>query len=156
MAIPKKIKDYLDKEKVAYQLHEHGRLFTAAEIAGAEHVPGKQMIKVVIVEADDQFLMCLLPATHYLDLDKFQKAVSAKKIRLANEQEMSNLFPDCEIGSEPPFGSLYNLKVFADKQLQEDTEVAFNAGSHNDLIKMKYEEFLRLASPNFLEIGVHI
>lgn len=156
MAIPKKVKDFLENERVGYQLLQHDRLFTAAEIAGAKHIPGQQMIKIVIVNIDNQFVMCLLAATHHLDLEKFKKAVGAKEIRLANESEMLTLFPDCEVGSEPPFGALYDLKVFADPVLKKDDEVAFNAGTHTDLIKMRYEEFLRLVNPKFVDMGVHI
>ncbi len=156
MTVPKKIREYLDKERVGYQLLEHSRAFTATEVAGAQHVPGRQMIKSVIVKADDQFVMCLLPAIHYLDIDKFKEISGAKQVRLAHEEEMSKLFPDCEIGSEPPFGALYGIKVYADKFLEEDNEVAFNAGTHSDMIKMKFKDVQRLSQPVFVEIGVHI
>jgi Ala-tRNA(Pro) deacylase len=156
MTVPKKIREYLDKEKVGYQLLEHGRAFTATEVAGAQHVPGRQMVKSVIVKADDQFLMCLLPAIHLLDLEKLKAAIGAKLVRLAQEEEMSKLFPDCEIGSEPPFGTLYGLKVYADKFLEEENEVAFNAGTHTDMIKMKFKDVQRLSQPTFIEMGIHI
>lgn len=156
MTVPKKIKEYLDKERVAYEHLEHDRAFTATEVAGAQHVPGRQMVKCVIVKADDQFVMCLLPAIHYLDLDKFKIAIHAREVRLANEEEMIKLFPECETGSEPPFGALFGIKVYADKFLEEDNDVAFNAGTHTDVIKMKFQDFQRLVQPVFIEIGVHI
>lgn len=156
MTVPKKIKEYLDKERVGYQLLEHDRAFTATEVAGAQHVPGRQMVKCVIVKADDQFVMCLLPAIHNLDLDKFKTAIHARQVRLANEEEMAKMFPECETGSEPPFGVLFGIKVYADKFLQEDNDVAFNAGTHIDVIKMKFPDFLRLVQPIFIDFGVHI
>jgi len=156
MAIPKKVQEYLKKEKVGYQPIEHSKLFTAAEIAGDQHIPGKKMVKTVIVKADKDFIMCLVAATHHLDLNKFKKIVKAKEVRLATEEEMKTLFPECEVGSEPPFGKLYNLNVFADSTLEQDDEVAFNAGSHTDLIKMRFEEFQRVINPKFVEMGVHI
>lgn len=156
MTVPKKIQEYLDKEGVAFEHLEHDRAFTATEVAGAQHVPGRQMVKCVIVKADEQFVMCLLPAIHYLDLDKFKTAIHAKQVRLANEEEMIKLFPGCETGSEPPFGALFEIKVYADKFLEDDNEVAFNAGTHVDVIKMKFQDFQKLVKPVFVEIGVHI
>lgn len=156
MTVPKGIKEYLEREKIAYELLEHNRAFTATEVAGAQHIPGRKMVKTVIIKADDQFIMCLLPAIHYLDLDKLKEIIGSKQIRLAHEEEMSKLFPDCEIGSEPPFGLLYGLKVYADKFLEEDHEVAFNAGSHTDMIKMQFKDLQRLAQPTFIEMGIHI
>lgn len=156
MAVPKTIKEYLEREKVPFQFLEHGRAFTATEVAGAQHVPGRQMLKSVIVKADDQFLLCLLPAIHLLDLEKFKSLLGAKQLRLAHEEEMSKLFPGCEIGSEPPFGGLFGLKVYADKFLEEENEVAFNAGTHTDMIKMRFEDVRRLSEPVFVEFGVHI
>ena len=156
MAIPKNIVEYLKKEKVNFNTFEHGRAFTASQVAGAQHVPGSQMIKTVIVKADDAFVMCLLSAVHKLDLSRFKTQIHAKEIRLAHEEEMKKLFPECEPGSEPPFGTLYNLKVFADTFLEKDPEVAFNAGTHTDLIKMRYEEFKRLVNPVMVDAAVHI
>lgn len=156
MAVPKKIIDYLKKEKIHYHTFEHDKAFTASQVASAQHVPGKQMIKTVIVKADNEFVMCLLSAVHNLDLNKFKSQIQAKEVRLAKEDEMKKLFPECELGSEPPLGTLYNLKVFADTFLEKDAEVAFNAGTHIDLITMKYEEFKRLVRPHMVEVGVHI
>lgn len=156
MTVPKKIQEYLEKEGVAYEHLEHDRAFTATEVAGAQHVPGRQMVKCVIVKADEQFVMCLLPAIHYLDLDKFKAAIQARQVRLANEEEMIKLFPGCETGSEPPFGTLFGIKVYADKFLEEDNDVSFNAGTHVDVIKMKFQDFQRIVKPVFVEIGVHI
>ncbi len=156
MVIPKKIIDYLKKEKASFDAMKHAKAFTASQVAGAQHVPGKEMIKTVVVKADDQFVMCLLTSVHNLDLAKCKKHLMAKEVRLAKEEELKKLFPECEPGSEPPFGALYDLKVFADTSLENDANVAFNAGTHTDLIMMKYEEFKRLVKPVMVEVGIHI
>lgn len=156
MTVPKSIRDYLDKEKVGYQILEHSRAITATEVAGAQHVPGRQMVKSVIVKADDKFLLCLLPAIHFLDLEKLKAAIGVKQVRLAHEEEMAKLFPGCEIGSEPPLGPLFNITVYADKFLEDDNEVAFNAGTHTDMIKMNFQDYKRLVQPIFVDFGVHI
>lgn len=154
--MPPKVKEYLVKVGVPFEHVEHDRAFTATEVAGAQHVPGRRMVKCVIVKADEQFVMCLLPAIHFLDLDKFKTAIRARQVRLANEDEMHNLFPGCETGSEPPFGALFGIKVYADKFLEDDHEVAFNAGTHVDVIKMQGQDFQKLVKPVFVDVGVHI
>ena len=151
-----KIKGYLEKEKIGYQLLEHDVAYSAMEIAGAQHIPGRQFVKSVIVNADGKFVMCVLPAIHLVDLDKLKKVLKAKEVHLANEKEIAKLFPDYEVGAEPPFGELYGLKVFLDKILEENEEIAFNAGTHTDIIKIKFRDFMRLAKPIVAEFGTHI
>ena len=156
MSIPQKIKNYLDKENIAYEALEHSLAYTATEIASSQHVPGRQIVKTVIVKADDQYVMCLLPSIHYLDLYKLQAILKSKSIELAEEQEIAKLFPDYEVGAEPPFGHLCNLAIYADKLLEFDEDIVFNAGTHNDMIKMKWEDYRRLAHPKIVDMGIHI
>jgi Ala-tRNA(Pro) deacylase len=156
MTISSKLKNYLDKEKINYQILEHSPAYTAMEIAGSQHVPGRQVVKSVIVNADGKFIMCVLPSIHYLDLDKLKFIIKTKEIHLANEGEISKLFPDYEVGAEPPFGHLYGLAIYADKILEEDENIVFNAGTHTDMIRIKLADYKRLARPIFSDIGVHV
>ncbi len=156
MGISPKIKNYLEKEKVSYQVLEHSLAYTAMEIAGSQHIPGRQVIKSVIVKSNGSFIMCVLPAIHYLDMDKLKAATGKKNLEMATEDDLTKLFPDYEVGAEPPFGHLYGLKVFADKILEEDEEIVFNAGTHTDMIKIKLKDYIRLAKPQFSDIGIHI
>jgi Ala-tRNA(Pro) deacylase len=151
-----KIKNFLEKSEVSFQSLEHPIAYTSLEIASAQHLPGRQVVKSVIVFVDGQFIMCILPAIHYLDLDKLKATIGAKDIRLAHEDELSKLFPDVELGAEPPFGHFYGLKVIVDKILEEDEEIAFNAGTHTDMIQMKFGDFKRLSQCTSADIGVHI
>jgi Ala-tRNA(Pro) deacylase len=100
--------------------------------------------------------MCVLPAIHLIDFEKLKKATGDSNPILADEEEISKLFPDYDVGAEPPFGHLYGLKVYADKALEEDEEIVFNAGSHTDVIKMKFADYKRLANPVIANIGTHI
>ena len=156
MAIATKVKKFLDKEHIGYQILEHSLAYTAMEIAGTQHVPGKQMIKSVIVKADGKFIMCVLPAIHLVDFKKLKKITKAKELDLAQETEVGKLFPEFELGAEPPFGQLYGLTVYVDKMLQENDEIVFNAGTHTDMVKMKYQDFLRLTKPIVADFGTHI
>jgi Ala-tRNA(Pro) deacylase len=156
MTISPKIKNFLDKEKVKYEIAEHPLAYTASEVAGAQHVPGKKMIKSVIVKADSDFVMCVLPAIHRVDFAKLKKVLGSSKIELADEEEIATLFPDYDVGAEPPFGQLYGLKVIADSILEEDEEIIFNAGTHTDVVKMKFADFKRIVNPTLANIGSHI
>jgi Ala-tRNA(Pro) deacylase len=156
MVVSPKIKDYLESKRVNYQTLEHEPAFTALEIAGAQHLPGRDVIKTVVVSADGQFIMCILPAVHRIDFGKLRKIIGANDVHLADESEVSALFPDCEVGAEPPFGEAYGLKVYADKILEENEEIAFNAGTHTDMLRIKFRDFVRLARPIIADFGVHV
>lgn len=156
MGVTLKIKDYLEKEHIGYQTLEHDTAFTAQEIAGAQHIPGREFVKSVIVAADGQFVMCVLPAIHRIDFDKLKRVLGASDVHLADEAQLAELFPEYEVGAEPPFGQPFGLKVYADKILEENEEIAFNAGTHTDSIRIKFKDFIRLAKPTLADIGVHI
>jgi len=156
MAISAKVKQFLEENGVEFEQMEHTPAFTASEIAGTQHVPGKQMIKSVIVKTDGEFIMCVLPAIHMIDFEKLAKVTGAKDIQLAEESDLAHLFPDYETGAEPPFGQLYGLKVFADQMIKEDNHIVFNAGTHTDVVKINLDDFSRLVNPTFADIGTHI
>lgn len=156
MTVAPKIKQYLESEKVGYQLLEHEPAFTAQEIAGAQHVPGREVVKSVIIQADDDFVMCVLPAIHRIDFDKLKRILGVDEVRLADESQVAALFPDYEVGAEPPFGQGSGLKVYADRILEENEEIAFNAGTHTDLMRIRFRDFLRLAKPTLADFGIHI
>lgn len=115
MAILKKLKDYLEKNQVSYEVGYHARVYTAQEIAATQHVPGKEMAKVVMVKADGKMVMLVLPASYRFELKKLKDVLKFKKVGMAREAEFQELFPDCEVGAMPPFGNLYNLEVWVDQ-----------------------------------------
>jgi Ala-tRNA(Pro) deacylase len=156
MSSSQKIISYLSQNKIPYEICEHPLAYTAMEIAGSQHVPGRQIIKSVIIKIENEFLMCILPAIYYIDLYKLQGALRAKHIEIASEEEAAKLFPDYEVGAEPPFGHLYNMPVYADKILEEDEDILFNAGTHTDMIKMKWRDYKKLANPILIDMGIHI
>ena len=103
------VMQFLDKSSVNYELTEHLPTFTAQRMAAAEHEPGRFVAKPVIVKADGKFIMCVLSACYKIDLRALKKSLGAKSVELADEKDLAALFPDCEIGAEPPFGNLYDL-----------------------------------------------
>lgn len=146
----RRIKQYLDENKVRYTTLSHSPAFTAQEIAASAHIPGCELAKTVMVKLDGRMAMAVLPASLRVDLDRLAAGAGAGRAEVAAEDEFANLFGDCEIGAMPPFGNLYELDVYVDESLSEDEQIAFNAGSHAELIRLAYAEFARLARPRLL------
>ena len=142
-----RLREFLEKEKVWYEHEVHRTAYTAQEVAAEGHVPGKMMAKTVVLKVDDHITLAVLPATVRTDLGRLKTALGAKEVRLASELEFTGLFPDCEVGAMPPFGNLYGVPVYVDTSLAKDEEIVFNAGTHQDTIRMKYADFERLALP---------
>lgn len=145
--IAPRLKTFLDRNGVKYMTIAHSRAYTAREIAEAAHVQGKDFAKTVIVSIDNRMAMAVLPASEKLDIARLRQAAGARHIRLALESELDRLFPGCEPGAMPPFGNLYGLEVFAAKSLADDDQIAFNAGSHAEALRLAYRDFERLVRP---------
>ncbi len=146
----KKLKEYLDKNKVKYTAISHSPKYTAQEIAASAHVPGKELAKTVIVKVDGAMAMTVMPAPEKIDFGALKKALGAKSVELASEQEFADNFPQCEPGAMPPFGNLYDMDVYVAEHLAEDEEIVFNAGSHTELFKLAYSDFEKLVHPKLL------
>lgn len=150
----RKLKDFLDGEGVKYVTVTHSVAYTAQEIAARAHVRGKNLAKTVVVKLDGKIAMVVLPATFKIDFELLEKASGAKEIELASEREFKDMFPDCELGAMPPFGNLYGFDVYVAKTLTEGEEIAFNAGSHTELLKLPYADFERLVKPKVVRISM--
>ena len=154
MPILSKLREFLDANRVAYEVRSHAQAFTAQEVAAAQHVPGREVAKVVMVRAGDDYLMAVLPATHRVHLEKLAKAAGKASLRLATEDEFAGLFPQCQPGAMPPFGNLYGLPVCVDESLTRDEKIVFNAGNHEQTVRMAYADFARLVQPKVASFGV--
>jgi Ala-tRNA(Pro) deacylase len=148
-----KLREFLDSQKVKYIVVSHSPAYTAQEIAALTHISGKDLAKTVIVKVDGVLAMAVLPASHQVNLDRLKEAANARTVALATEAEFKDRFPDCEIGAMPPFGNLYGMAVFVSDSLTEDEAIAFNAGSHSELIKLPYKEFEKLAGPTVVKLS---
>jgi len=149
-----KLKRFLDEKRVKYVSIKHSLAYTAQEIAASAHIHGKELAKTVIVRLDGKTAMAVLPASRRIDMELLRAAAKAKSAELASEQEFRDLFPGCSLGAMPPFGNLYGMDVFTDTALAADEEIAFNAGSHTELIRMAYKSFAELAKPVLAKIAV--
>jgi Ala-tRNA(Pro) deacylase len=156
MPILTKLKEFLDANGVRYEVRSHRTAYTAQQVAAEEHIPGREMAKVVMVRDGDEYLMVVLPAPYHVRLDRLEQASRRTGLRLAKETEFAGLFPACEPGAMPPFGNLYSIPVWVDESLTKDEEIAFNAGNHEQTVHMRYADFARLVQPRiaWLRTGV--
>ncbi len=148
-----KLKDFLEWEGVKYVTISHSPAFTAQEIAASAHVPGRELAKTVMVKLDGTMAMAVLRSTDRVDWELLKGAAGAATAELASEAEFEGIFPGCELGAMPPFGNLWDMQVFADTRLTEDDEIAFNAGSHTELVRLAYADFARLVKPKVLGLA---
>jgi Ala-tRNA(Pro) deacylase len=150
-----RLKDFLDEHQVKYVVISHSRAFTTQEIAAATHIPGKELAKTVIVDIDGKTAMAVLPGSQKVDLALLRDALGAERVTLAKEAAFKDRFPGCDLGAMPPFGNLYGMPVYVADSLTEDEEIAFNAGSHDQLVKMAYRDFERLVKPEVMRFAVN-
>ena len=143
----RKLKEFLDGNKIRYVAIAHSQAFTSQEIAASAHIPGKELAKTVMIKVDGKMAMAVIPASHKVDFGLLKGVTGGQKVELANEEEFRYKFPECEIGAMPPFGNLYGMEMFVAEGLAEDETIAFNAGSHTELIKLPYSDFYRLVMP---------
>jgi Ala-tRNA(Pro) deacylase len=143
-----KLKQFLDAKRVKYVVIRHSPAYTAQEVAASAHIPGRAMAKVVIVELDGELAMAVLPANRKVVLQDLQDITGSDRVRFASEEVFRSRFPDCEIGAMPPFGNLYGMEVFVAESLAQNDEIAFIAGSHEEVIQLAYSDFVRLVNPN--------
>lgn len=150
--IPEPIQYYLHQQHVPFLRHWHPRAVTAQELAQALHVTGYRVAKSVIVEADQQLWICIIPATDTLHLERVREVLGAREARLATEETFANRFPECELGAEPPFGHLYGLPVLMDEGLGVAEDLLLRAGSHEEALEVSVEDFIGLESPRTASI----
>jgi Ala-tRNA(Pro) deacylase len=147
----KKLKEYLDSENVKYESVAHYETYTSQETAQSAHISGREMAKTVMVKINGRMAMAVLPASQKIDFALLKAAIGSMA-ELAGEQEFIDIFPDCEVGAMPPFGNLYGMEVYVEEGLTRDEEIAFNAGSHIELMKLSYKDFARLVKPKVIKM----
>ncbi|MEW6333381.1 MAG: YbaK/EbsC family protein [Thermodesulfobacteriota bacterium] len=147
-----KLKKFLDDNGIQYVSVIHSPTYTAQEVAARVHISGRLLAKTVIIKVDGKMAMAVLPASLQIDFDCLRKETGASTVELAAEEEFKDLFPGCELGAMPPFGNLYDMRVFTDHSLSEDEEIAFSAGTHSELVKLRFEDFKRLVQPTMVRM----
>jgi Ala-tRNA(Pro) deacylase len=147
-----KLREFLDSQHIKYLVISHSLAYTAQGVAALAHVSGKELAKTVIVKIDGILAMAVVPASFHVDLDRVKTLTGAQTVELASETEFKDAFPDCETGAMPPFGNLYDMSVYADVKLAENEEITFSAGTHRELVRMDWDDMLRLVNPTVAEL----
>jgi len=150
MAMLKKLEEFLNASGVEYRHTQHPTAYTAREVAAAEHIPAHEVAKTVVFLSENGFGMAVLCGDCVVDLEQLRKDLGLTRLRLATETELGDLFPDCELGAMPPLGNLFGLPVYVDTQLAAEEIIAFNAGTHRDVVYMRYRDFQQLVKPEIV------
>lgn len=152
MSARESLKQYLSDNGVTFEEHHHSLAYTAQDVANAEHTPGNVVAKVTIARAEGELIMLVLPASRRVDFEKVND-ILGREVSLAAESEFADVFPDCETGAMPPFGHLYGLRVYVDRELADDDYIIFNEGTHTDTLKIRYADYERLEHPVLAEFA---
>src|SRR5262245_6911844 len=146
----RKLKEFLDKERIKYISIIHSPAYTAQEVAASAHITGRELAKTVIVELDGKMAMGVLPANRKIVLQDLREVTGCEEVKFSSEDEFKKRFPDCETGAMPPFGNLYGMDVYVAEALLKQEQIAFNAGSHTEVIKLSFKDFERLVQPKVM------
>lgn len=149
----KKLIEFLDENHVRYVTIRHSSAYTSQQVAAKAHISGKEVAKTVMIKIDDKMAMAVLPASFNVNFDNLREIFGTRNVVLATEYEFKNRFPDCELGAMPPFGNLYDMEVYVAEPLTEDKEIAFNAGTHTELVRLSYEDYERLVKPRIFKFS---
>jgi Ala-tRNA(Pro) deacylase len=154
MPILARLREFLEANQVEYSVHSHPQAYTAQEVAALSHVKGHALAKVVMVRAGERLVMLVLGADQRVDFARLRAALGPGEARLATEAEFGDLFPGCETGAMPPFGNLWGVPVYADRSLESNEHLVFNAGTHTLTAKLAFRDFARLVTPTMADFAV--
>jgi Ala-tRNA(Pro) deacylase len=153
MPLSERLREFLDSHHAQYTVTLHHKAFTAREVAAAEHLPTREVAKSVVVFGDGEYHMIVIPANRLVDFQEVRLTLGLSQVRLATEDELAKLFPDSELGAMPPFGALYGMPVYLDNTLAGESMIAFNAGTHRDVMHMKTLDYRKLVQPTLVSLA---
>jgi len=153
MELLKRLRVFLDESHAEYTHTVHPLAYTAREVASAEHLPSREVAKTVVVFGDEGYHMIVVPASRFVDFQEVRLTLGLTHARLATEQEIGQLFPDCELGAMPPMGNLYGMPVYLDSSLAAEETIAFNGGTHYDVVHMRTSDFRKLVHPTVISLA---
>lgn len=153
MTCQEQLEQYLREHEAGYQIQHHPQAYTAQQIAQCEHISGKRVAKSVVVTADNRRVLLVLPASERIDFNKVRNLLKAQNVQLSGEEELRQLFANCEVGATPPFGNLYTLPTYVEQSLARQASIVFPIGAHTETMSLAYADFERLARPIIAEFA---
>jgi Ala-tRNA(Pro) deacylase len=148
----RRIQEFLDDNAAKYLAIHHSPAYTAQEVAASAHIPGRGMAKTVVVKIDGRLALAVVPAMQHVDMTRVRDASGADQAELAGEEDFRDRFEGCELGAMPPFGNLFDMETFVDQTFAGQEKIAFNAGSHTDVIAMPFDDYARLVHPHLAKL----
>lgn len=142
--VPKKVDDFLKKSAVKFELVNHKMVFTAFDKAATLRIKPALVGKVLVLKADKDLVMALIPGDRNLDFDKLQKAAKVKKISFVKEEIIKEKFKGVDPGAIPPLRELWGMPVLADRTLMGQTKIILSGGSYGWSIKMTPAAFKKI------------
>jgi Ala-tRNA(Pro) deacylase len=143
MGIAMTLKQYLDAQGVRYETMTHDETSCSSLTAQASHIPGECLAKGIVLRGDDGYVMAVIPASRHVDLDEVRHRFD-QAVGLASEDELSQLFVDCDVGAVPPVAKAYGLEAVVDEALDAQPEIYFEAGDHRTLVHIDGQDFREL------------
>ncbi len=150
------VREFLKTEHVPFEVLPHRSTYTAQHLADSLDVPGDHVAKTVLLNVDNEFMLAVLPATHEISLSFMEDCLHARSVALASEEELVRVFPDCERGAAPPFGTQYGVTTIVDRSLVDDDRIVFEGNSHNEAIAIRYDDFARIEHPRVESFATHV
>ncbi len=148
-----RVREYLMTHGIGYEIHDHAAAFTAQELAAAEHVPGRQVAKVVMLRVGDDLVMAVLRAPDHVSIGKARTVFGRDDVHIATELDFQETFPDCELGAVPPFGHLYGLLTYVDERLLDTDDLICPAGSHELSMQLATNDWYKIVEPITVDIA---
>lgn len=142
-----RLTELLHDQAIGFELIHHPPDYSALEAAHDTHTPGSEFAKTVLINTDAGPVLAVLPAPRMVDFGKLAAVTGSREVRLAEENAIAELFPDCQVGAEPPFGKLYDMPVFVDEELATQEYITFNAGTHDEAMRIRFADYERLEHP---------
>lgn len=147
MAIPKKILNYLEKNKVKYEPIVHRLVYTAYDLAQTLKERLQNIAKTLVVKTEKGYVLLVLPASRMADFKKIKKVLKVKNIKIAKEKIMKDFFK-IKPGTITPFATLHKkVPLYVDKGLLGAKRIIIRAGSYTDSLRLKLKDFLKLEKP---------
>ena len=150
------VQEFLQAESVPFEVLPHRSTYTAQHLAHTLDVPGDNVAKTVLLNVDDEFVLAVLPATHQVSLSMLKDCLHARSVKLATEEELERVFPDCERGVAPPFGTQYGLATIVDRSLTDDEHIVFEGNSHCEAIYLRYYDYAKIEHPRIESFTTHV
>ena len=149
------LSEFLEHRNVRYQCYNHRPTYTAEATAHALHLPGDIVAKTVLLRANDQLMLAVLPASEAIDLARFATLTGTHHVTLASEKDMASIAPLCDPGCLPPVGNLFGLPVYVAASLAADDVIAIDSGTHTESVCMTYADFEMMVQPRVMRFSHH-